>query len=847
MATLTIYPSSDGYISATSAVYATARGGGGSTAVDTAGNRLYLNQQKSGSNYIVYEAGLTFDTSVLAGKILESVTLKTYLSSIGGRPFSANTLFRAYRFDYATLAAADWSTDGTDWGDVCAESMPAELGWMTWASTPEFLSNINTSGNTQIMVACNRHTENHTPTGVEYFCIYSVDIGVGNPRPYLVVTYNTPPGTPTISAPADSAKLTGRATLTASATDADSDQVCYRWEAWQGGAKVMDVGQSAFVDSGDPASITWDVRSVADAATELRCYAKDVNGAESGGYDSVAVTVAGAVSDPSQPQSDRILYVNGTLYTDPVTGLWAERPVNGPVTFGFTVANFDTFDDAGLACGDTVTMGMVTAAAGMIWFDGTIQMLDVGDVIAVECTDIGRRLEQLTCTRVLSSVTLGNLIKAIVENPQDESSSGISCTAGEITDPVNGGNFIVASFDGGGKSVGYWLGHFADMTGCRYHMGFGNRLYWYDPAAQSNSTLALKDNIDYAAESATQARIINSPTVMRDYAQYRNRVLYQYPIPCPTLPTGFSTFDDLYSETATYWEQGYAEALTTEGTVKRTGDYSIEASSDYTAATIDFGPGPWLYFAAEHQDMSGPEYDLLQFDAYLESPVALSASYLEVRLCSVASCGGTYPYRDITSTVTSTFSENQWVTFSLPLKAGDIWELSPAFDQSDIRRIEIIPRFSSLSVTGTMRLYIDNVRIVPESDSARQYIVRAKETAAVTAGTEPPIETEVATRDLDGGSAEVVAQLVLNQLSSTQITVSAVDLAGIRDISPRLNYPLTLSTRNLSGVNYPLVKTRWEPDTYRTVLTLGDMPLEQLRAFAQVKRIFARLEQEAKK
>lgn len=135
-----------------------------------------------------YQAYLSFDTSTVVGTIT-AVTLSLY-----GINDSSTTDFtleaRPYNWG-ASVAVADWRSAAT-FGSLTLLASTPTSGWVTSAynaltSQAAFLSNINQSGTTYLVLASDRYRTGATPIVAEFVGFRSRDTGDTTTGPKLVI------------------------------------------------------------------------------------------------------------------------------------------------------------------------------------------------------------------------------------------------------------------------------------------------------------------------------------------------------------------------------------------------------------------------------------------------------------------------------------------------------------------------------------------------------------------------------------------------------------------------------------------------------------------------------------
>ena len=157
MSTLTVYSDLvDGYIGSDSAVYLTARAGGGNLGVSTGADSIVQGQSLG---YNCFEGFISFDTSSIGAGTVTAATLSLYAKS----DYSVVdfTVYARARDWGASLTTADWVA-GADLSalPLLASVTTAGLSvaaYTALSSESAFVSNINTSGSTRIILTSARH------------------------------------------------------------------------------------------------------------------------------------------------------------------------------------------------------------------------------------------------------------------------------------------------------------------------------------------------------------------------------------------------------------------------------------------------------------------------------------------------------------------------------------------------------------------------------------------------------------------------------------------------------------------------------------------------------------------
>jgi hypothetical protein len=162
--TYTLYPSVDGVVYSNNASYATARAGG-SLGAGAGGTTV---GQATFPPYYIFECFYSFDTSAVVGTV-QSATFQLY----GNANSSATDFIMEARLkDFgATVTTVDW-VGGDSLAALPLLATFDTAGWSLagyneFTSEAAFISNINQSGFTRILVASSRHRTGDAPTGDE--------------------------------------------------------------------------------------------------------------------------------------------------------------------------------------------------------------------------------------------------------------------------------------------------------------------------------------------------------------------------------------------------------------------------------------------------------------------------------------------------------------------------------------------------------------------------------------------------------------------------------------------------------------------------------------------------------
>lgn len=540
----------------------------------------------------------------------------------------------------------------------------------------------------------------------------------------------------------------------------------------------------------------------------------------------------------------------------PVTGVEAIRRLDGPSTFKFVVDNFDGLE-GGIADDEDILLYLKDTAGKRIEFRGEVTQKQVGLFVEVTCEDIARKFAFWPVTRSLDNVTLGECIAAIVGNPTGNASTGIVCHCEEVPHPVTTGDVVrVIAFSGQSRTVAEWLTEFGNATGFRWHLESiaGTwHFYWYDALSAPVWACVLKDSIDYKDESATQARVLGTPSLTRNRQQYINRVRYAGRIAPPSLPEGYTDFDSLMSETVTDWRVWSDDfTLTADDTAAKvkTGSYSIKCEYAFTGVTRTAFPQtlPFCYWLVpdawrnmtdlEFGDVLGHAMMTATKDAVAFWPVTGGAPRYNLTMWAFDSltalaAGVNTTTKPYTYAVGTTLAKADYTTeWSLTLhKSRD------NVDWSNVVALGFgLQWYPSINQTNAAEyvftLWLDGLHIIGNPSYANRDVARYIESAEVTAGTEIPIERIMGGSGISLTESEALARNCYSQFHRTQTTVSNLALAGVRNIPLRNRVAVVLTSNFALNDNYPLVEVQYKPaqqDGWTTTLVIGDKPLTDYR------------------
>lgn len=582
---------------------------------------------------------------------------------------------------------------------------------------------------------------------------------------------------------------------------------------------------------------------------------------------------------------------NLDLAAHPVSGVSLVRRLDGPAVLRFTVDNFDG-TEAGIEDAAELLVRMRDRDGGRIEFRGAVTSKRVGDLVEIEAQDISRLFDHLRVTRWLYRRTIGEIIAAIVENPSGSFPTGITAHCDEVVDSATPGAPITATlFVGGGRTVAEWLSEFQKSTGYRWWIETQNgeqHFYWRNPDALPTFPAVLRDDIDRAAESPTQWRVGDGVQVDVVPPQ-ANRVRFQAVLTPPLPPWGFRDFDAYFTESAARWTAWNNYTTITEDADAQAGTKSIKFTYEFTPSAQITWPTalPLGYFALplDLQDQSGMEWGAWRFKAKMRLSIGgvvksegdLPQSGLLLYYCcseaakqspcvaigpdgstavGAALPGGTKP--PWSNWMSGTFSPlrvygNQEVRAGvkhvLAIGIGyQYWGGAPSREQlvppptvPAGQQIKIEVWLDDLAITSVQW---DPLKMVDGTETP-PVVEMTVETPEVTAGEVMPIEVPLQVSGLSRSEAMRIAQLKLAELSKTRRTVSELTLDGIRYIPLDTLVQVLLAGRGLTAA-LPLVQVEyklWEAGDC-TVLTLGDVPVDEQRSLENLRALLQKIQAE---
>lgn len=204
MTTDTFYSeSADGFIESSHATtYSTARSSSGTKVAPATEVYLQVGQNLIGGfGYYLYETFLSFDTSTIPDSaIISTVTLSLHGGSYSDQSTTDFTI-EARTYDWgASLTTADWIA-GADLASNTLLASRSTSGWSTSAyndfteNGSNFVSAINKTGITRIVICSSRTKDGTAPTGAEYVNFAANETTGTTKDPKLSVTYVLGPTT----------------------------------------------------------------------------------------------------------------------------------------------------------------------------------------------------------------------------------------------------------------------------------------------------------------------------------------------------------------------------------------------------------------------------------------------------------------------------------------------------------------------------------------------------------------------------------------------------------------------------------------------------------------------------
>ena len=182
--------------------YATCRSA--TTGFAAVNGSLYTGQRLSGTDYTIWDGFLEFDTSSIPdGASIVSATLSMCPSNVSylGTNFTINA-YTGTSWGGGSLTTADYQ-GSTEWGSLVLAASKSTSGMSAgtrynFTSELNFLTAINKTGYTRLILISSRTISGTAPTGNEY--IYLYDGGDSGYEPQLTVVYASTPAVSTTTA-----------------------------------------------------------------------------------------------------------------------------------------------------------------------------------------------------------------------------------------------------------------------------------------------------------------------------------------------------------------------------------------------------------------------------------------------------------------------------------------------------------------------------------------------------------------------------------------------------------------------------------------------------------------------
>ena len=184
----------DDWQQSANAVYATALAGPGGGAVND--GRLVFGQYLSGGVYVILQAFIGFDTSVLSGQRITDAAVSLY-----GKADASTTNFNMIVriLDWGTaVTAADWTTGFDLSAGVLGTAGFTIAGYNDFPSTAAGIASVNPSGFTRFLVVNNKIVTATAPTNFEYVEVWDAEDAGTTRDPKLTVTHELRAGRMTL-------------------------------------------------------------------------------------------------------------------------------------------------------------------------------------------------------------------------------------------------------------------------------------------------------------------------------------------------------------------------------------------------------------------------------------------------------------------------------------------------------------------------------------------------------------------------------------------------------------------------------------------------------------------------
>lgn len=181
----------DGSVSATNAVYATARTGAGDT-VDYGGSGWNCGQNFSGGNYTIWRGVLYFDTTTLPARAnVSAAIVKLYGKTDNDAGNNCDvTLYRGAELDTPPVIGdyQELLDETSTRSNTLAAAGFTTSDWNSFTLNADGRGDIVAGGVTKFSMRCSDDVGNSAPAGAEYLEFWS-SAATGSKRPRLEITY----------------------------------------------------------------------------------------------------------------------------------------------------------------------------------------------------------------------------------------------------------------------------------------------------------------------------------------------------------------------------------------------------------------------------------------------------------------------------------------------------------------------------------------------------------------------------------------------------------------------------------------------------------------------------------
>lgn len=534
---------------------------------------------------------------------------------------------------------------------------------------------------------------------------------------------------------------------------------------------------------------------------------------------------------------------------------------------------------------DELLLDIKTSADTERGFRGKVLSKRGGIIADVVCQDPAGDLDRMPCEWVFAGEhTLGQVLRTVMANPTGSAATGWTLHVEEFLDDT-GAPYKLTDYSCEGKMLGTVLSDFARITGARWYFesrADGWHWHWSNPGNWP-PWKTLHDELDYADEDAANLRVKDQNgeiPVEVDNSRKANRVRYQARSEGLIIPEGL-TADGVLTESLDPWRRYGSDVVQSLGTPHSTGgSNSIQFVRTFTAAagalappaTVDLG---YVALPAYLRDQTSAAFGW--WKAYCKAMVTtnqgISASRIPrsvVKIVAVLRSGANIgpalttgnlakinPNRNATAKFGTKMS---WPVYE-KVESTENANGEVMFDLSDVAYIQFVAvlsnpkKITSMTAGKTWTLTVTLDHLWPVAAKAKdtsgptvsEFYV---ETAAVTAGSEVPIEARLDDDGMNYADATVLAQAYLEQIQGARKTVGRIAarhvtsrppslaLAGIHDVPLESLIGLELPTVGVVEEQYPLAEICWRVLDAGDVteLVVGDLPVDMVRAAETIKR-----------